>query len=243
MITLLLACAPGELEPGLYAIEVTAVVTNDTADDPLGRLSFARVHPEDGGFSLLGAGAEEVMFTLEGGAFAGAASDVATVDLDASCARTESVDHHGELLSSTSFEGTFASSFAYSGDCGEAEPGGYTVEVFGEAMGVCERFADAVDYGEEILSNADSCGTWTVRAGAEVMLSVYLAEAESACEVVRDPALTLPYGEGTYTNLGDDGPKYTYQVLVDGTPGASAELWVACDDGSAWGGMFEVVEG
>lgn len=111
------------------------------------------------------------------------------------------------------------------GDAEEAAPG---------------RCADAPDEPSDmptVLSGQQDCGYWVVPEGESVLLNLLVNEELPACDPVISGPLEMPY-DPIYSNLGDDGPKYTFQLETTGT--GEAELEIECDEGSEWWGRFRV---
>jgi hypothetical protein len=244
----MLGCAPGELEPGIYRVSVHEIVENSASflsdDDLLATPNHYLLRWNTSEFTLLGGGDFNVDVPVSAGAFSVSDAVGATQELDASCAATSEWSVEGNIVTSTSFSAITSTAYAYEGTCenwSDTPAGGHETEVTGEALDACAEFDDSVAPSPtEVLGNNEDCGHWNVAPGDEVVLSIYLTEPESKCTVLADESLTMPYGEGIYTNLSDDGPKYTFQVIVADNAAGELEWWLACADGTTWAGQFSV---
>lgn len=104
---------------------------------------------------------------------------------------------------------------------------------------VCETFADAPTEADGTLSNPDSCGWWSLVVGDQLIVSVEMTEPDHECEATLGAGLDLPYSP-IYTNLENDVPKMTFQV-VGAEVAEASEVEIGCTEGTAWAAKVDVV--
>lgn len=93
-------------------------------------------------------------------------------------------------------------------------------------------YPDAPTAVDGVLGNADACGYWSLAEGARLYLDLHVTTELPTCVAEVGAGLGIP-NEPIYTNLADDGPKYTYDIVAI-APTDAAAVDVTCDEGTAW---------
>ena len=75
----------------------------------------------------------------------------------------------------------------------------------------------------------ESCGWYALGIGDHLYVSVYLNEPESLCSFDASTGLGIP--DPIYSYMGNDAPKYTYDITAQ-VPGPDQEFLVTCADGT-----------
>ena len=92
---------------------------------------------------------------------------------------------------------------------------------------------------DHTLDSEDSCQRWELGVGAHAYINVSVQSENTECQSNVAPPLSIPY-EPTYSNLGSEGPKWTYDILGE-SEGEGAAV-IECQDGTVWEGYFIVTE-
>lgn len=92
---------------------------------------------------------------------------------------------------------------------------------------------------DHTLELDDSCQRWEIKVGEHAYINVHVESENTQCQSKLAAHLTIPY-DPTYSNLGGDGPKWTYDILavVEG----EGQAVIECQDGTVWEGYFIVTE-
>lgn len=99
-------------------------------------------------------------------------------------------------------------------------------------------YPDAPTALSGVLGNGDTCGYWSLAEGAHLYLDLHVTTELPTCLAESGPELSTP-NEPIYTNLADDGPKYTYDIVAI-APADAAAFDVTCDEGTAWHALVAV---
>jgi hypothetical protein len=90
---------------------------------------------------------------------------------------------------------------------------------------------------EGTLTDEDSCQAWALIVGEHAYVNIFVEDEFIDCDAQLEDFLAIPH-DPTYSNMGDEGPKWTYDFLaVSEGEGAAS---VSCDDGNLWEGYFIV---
>ena len=90
---------------------------------------------------------------------------------------------------------------------------------------------------EGTLSDEDSCKAWSLIIGEHAYVNIFVDDEFIECDAQLEDNLEIPYAP-TYSNMGDEGPKWTYDFLAVLEGEGAATL--SCDDGNIWEGYFIV---
>jgi hypothetical protein len=100
----------------------------------------------------------------------------------------------------------------------------------------CAAWPDAASAPDGVVE--DSCGWWQIAVGDHLYVNVYLAEADATCSDALGDGLVLN-SDPIYTNMSDDAPKFTYDIVGDAA-GTALGVDITCDDGTRWGAQVDV---
>ena len=99
---------------------------------------------------------------------------------------------------------------------------------------ICEDFPSSPQPWSGVLSNAESCGFYGLAIDEHMVVSTYVTEEQSPCVSELGPSVELN-ADPVYSNLSDDGAKYTWDVVgVEPTEGDFDLVTFTCEDGTAW---------
>lgn len=101
----------------------------------------------------------------------------------------------------------------------------------------CEWTAEPREPDGVLASWRNDCGVWIVAPGDHLILDVFLDDPEAPCAEVLDEGVEL-MSSPIYSNFEPDGPKWTYDFVVDEAFEGTAELSVTCEDGTEWWGRI-----
>jgi hypothetical protein len=108
--------------------------------------------------------------------------------------------------------------------------------------GICDDLPDTPVPHDRVLSNVDSCGFYDLEIDEHLIVNHSVSEPEVACSEVLGAGLELNAAP-VYSNFGDDGPKYTWDVVGKAvTVDDYVTVEFTCDDGSAWQARVVVIE-
>lgn len=119
--------------------------------------------------------------------------------------------------------------------CGSSACGGNAGDT-----GPCEDYATSAVEITGVLDATNMCQLYTLPVGEHAYVSVHVTEPEVPCAGTTEAGIAL-FSEPTYANFDGDGPKWTFDVVGE-APTDAARFDVACDDGTAWSALFQVVD-
>lgn len=93
-------------------------------------------------------------------------------------------------------------------------------------------FPDAASDPGGVVSNTDACGFWALAVGDHLYLDLHVTTELPTCVAQVGDGLSIP-NDPIYTNMADDGPKYTYDIVAD-APTDAAAVDITCDEGTSW---------
>ena len=103
----------------------------------------------------------------------------------------------------------------------------------GDDASDCAAWPDEAVAADGVLGNADTCGYWRLGVGEHLYVNVSVTVAESPCTASMEPAIGLN-ADPIYTNLSNDGPKWTFDVVGLSATDGYAGLQVECGEGTTF---------
>lgn len=97
----------------------------------------------------------------------------------------------------------------------------------------CEAWPDEPVTAGGVLGNADTCGYWRLAVEEHLYVNVSVTVEESPCSATMDPAIGLN-ADAIYTNLSNDGPKWTFDVVGLTPSEGYSGLQIECGEGTTF---------
>ncbi len=105
------------------------------------------------------------------------------------------------------------------------------------APGACDFPADPAT-PDTVIDETDTCGSWAMAVGDHLVVDLHVLRELPDCALSLGDGLSVP-NDPIYTNLTDEGPKYTYDLVAEAAAD-DATVDITCDEGTEWHALVTI---